>query len=107
MAFFLIATSAFVGIGSLLLFQKSADNLFFCLLLGQAQGHKLDDLFSCDLADGRLVDQAGVQMIRVQGWHRVHMSFIHQDRVAFCMAVTLIIAADLGIEHLGGFPFCH
>ena len=46
-------------------------------------------------------------MVGVQRGHCVHMPLIHQDRVAFCMSVALIISADLGIENLGRFALRH
>ena len=45
------------------LFEEAIDDLFFRFGFGQTQGHQLDDLFARDFADGRLVDQRGVDMI--------------------------------------------
>ena len=84
--------------GVVCLFQKSVDDLLLGLLLGQAQRHKLDKLFSGNLADSRLVDQTGLQAVggdlRDGGHHR----FVHNDRVTLGMAVALAVAVEICLD---------
>ena len=48
------------------LLQETVDDLFFRFSLCETQGHQLDDLFTCNLADGGFMDQGCLGAVGLQ-----------------------------------------
>ena len=82
--------------------QEAADDLLLGFLLGQAEGHELVELLTGDLADGRLVDEAGIDGVGRDLRARADDTVVHDDGVALRVTGALVVAADVGVEHLGG-----
>lgn len=55
-----------------------------------------------DLADGRLVDEAGIDGVSRDLRTRADDTVVHDDGVALRVHGALVVAADVGVEHLGG-----
>ena len=100
------------------LFQKAVDDLLFGLLLGEAQRHQLDELVAGDLADGGLVDQLGVHVVRFEGRDGQDLALVHDDGVAFGVAVAgsvadgsgpliMIMSADKNVLREGEIAYVH
>ena len=58
-----------VGTATFMLFQKPIDDLGFGFLFGEAEGHQLHELITGNLADGGLVDERGIRVVRLQRGH--------------------------------------
>ena len=85
-----------------MLFQEAVDDLLLGFLLGEAQRHQLYDLVAGDLADGGLVDQLGIHVVRFEGRDGENLALVHDDGVAFGVAVAGGVADDAGVEFLEG-----
>ena len=82
--------------------QEPIYNLLLGLCFGKSKRHELCDLFTCDLADGCLVDQRGIEMICGDLRHGADLCIVHDDRVALGMAGAAVISVDLRDEKLRG-----
>ena len=84
------------------LFQKALNDLLFRLLFGQSERHELGELFSRDLADGRLMDEFGVHAVRRQRGQRGDRAVVHDDGVALAVPRAFRVAVDDGGKFLVG-----
>ena len=82
--------------------QEAADDLLLGFLLGQAEGHELVELLAGDLADGGLVDEAGLDGVGRDLRTCTDGAAVHDDGVALRVTGALVVAADVGVEHLAG-----
>ena len=82
--------------------QETADDLLLGFLFGQAEGHELVELLAGDLADGGLVDEAGLDGVGRDLRARADGAAVHDDGVALRVTGALVVAADVGVEHLAG-----
>lgn len=90
-----------------LLFQEAVDDLFFCFLLGKAEGHEFDKLFAGDFADGGFVDEHGVFAGGFDAGDGLHFGVAHDDGVALHVAAALRRSDDERVEHLDGVILRH
>ena len=86
----------------LYLLEEAVDDLLFGFLLGQAEGHELNELFACDLADRGFVDEACIDAGSGQLGAGKHDGFIHDDGVALGMARAGAVAVEAADEILLG-----
>ena len=83
-------------------FQEAVDDLLLCFLLGEAEGHELDKLLAGDLADGGFVDEAGVDAVGGELRRGDDVGVVHDDGVAFGVAVAGGVAVDAADKILHG-----
>ena len=82
------------------LFQEPLQDFLLGLLVGQAQGHQLQNLLPCNFADGCLMDQAGIDMVTGDLRDCPYLCVAHNNGVALDMAKAGAISLDPGIEYL-------
>ena len=87
--------------------QESVNDLFFCFLFCKAECHELHDLLACDLTYRSLVDELGIDIIRLERRNSKYYALIHDEGIALGMAVARCIAGDNGIEFLIGPVSCN
>ena len=80
--------------------KESFQNSFFCLLFVKSEGHKLEELFSCDLADCGFVNENGIGMFSDDRGDRADLRLTHNDRVAFDVTEAFCSTRHLRIEYL-------
>ena len=78
--------------------QETADDLLLGFLLGQTEGHELVELLTGDLADGRLVDEAGIDGVGRDLRTRADDTVVHDDGVALRVTGALVVAANIWVE---------
>ena len=89
------AKSQFIAQSKYILFQKSVNNLLFCLLLCETKGHELNNLFTCDFTYSRLMNKASIYIIGSNLGDCANTRVIHNDSVSLGVTVALAVSVNL------------
>ena len=87
--------------------QKALNNPLFGFFLGQAQSTQFDNLFACDFADRRFMNQRSVNMSGKQFRRGIDFAGPNQNCVTFGMASTAVVAQNPGMILLPGIALGH
>ena len=82
------------------LFQKSVDYLFLCLFFVKSEGHKLYKLFTCDLADSRLVNKRCLGIVCNDFRYCNDGRVVHYDRIALGVSRASAVTNYVGYKEL-------
>ena len=77
------------------LLQKSVDDMLFGFCLGKPQGHQLDELLACDLADCCFVNERCIDVICLDLRQSDHLRLAHDDGIALGVTGTTVISVDV------------
>ena len=76
--------------------------MLFRFLLRKAKRHKLNQLFSRNLTNRRLMNQIRINIVGRQLRNRADAGLVHNNGVALAVSVTAGIANNPAAEHLRG-----
>ena len=79
------------------LFEETVDDLFLCLLLGETEGHELDDLVAGDLSNRGLMDKARVVAIPELEANDLDSALVHEAAIGKIAGDQIIKLMTLGL----------